>query len=337
MKSVPIIKDYRQPRRKLSKSLLSVVTDINVMIDDGEFQLVDSHCMCGNNHENEDFLITNRDCWGLHIGQVLCSKCGLIRNRYVFSAESNRIFYEKYYRKLYNPNINMYERYFDMQRKRGEEFYSLLNNLSIIDDINNIAEFGCGAGGVLLPFTCDKKNVIGIDLDDNFLKIGKANGLRLMVGDFYDLIENESCDLVIMSHVKEHLLNPIDEVIKVSTKIRKGKYLLVQVPGLFSNPKPNYPSSGFQIAHLYYFYKEWLMVFFNKLGLKILYCDDKCTFVLKKTSSLTPIDRVWDESLRDYPSIVFNRCKKSALSNGSILKERFSDLLFQVYLFLKRK
>ena len=145
MNKNPIISSYRQPRFILNNTQRDVVSEINKLIRNGQFKIIENHCMCGNDHEEDDMLITNRDCWGIHVGQVLCSKCGLIRNQYVFSSETNKFFYEDYYRKLYNSNRSLDPRYFKMQCKRGEGFYDVLRNLSIIDDINDVAELGCGA------------------------------------------------------------------------------------------------------------------------------------------------------------------------------------------------
>lgn len=302
-----IIKSWRQPQRRLSKNQNRIIREINDLVDNGGLYLEENHCMCGNDHEENDILLTSRDTWGINIGQVICSKCGLIRNRFVFSSESNQIFYENYYRKLYNANSS-YDTYFNMQCKRGEVFVSLLNKLSILDDIKEIAEFGCGAGGILVPFSKRGKQVIGVDLDNDFLEQGRLNGLDLRCGNFYEIIGDNTCDLIIMSHVLEHLLKPTNEVLKIRSKIKHNKYLLVQVPGLFNDFTKYHPLIGFQIAHVFYFYKEWLSVFFEKSGFDIIYADDWCTFVLKKNRDIGIINNIWDESLIGFPEKIYKRC-----------------------------
>ncbi len=148
----------------------------------------------------------------------------------------------------------------------------------------------------------------------------RKNGLNLKNGNFYDIIKDKSCDLVILSHVLEHLLDPIIEIKRLAQKIRDGKFLLIQVPGLFSNPQPHYPLSGFQIAHVYYFYKEWLEHLFIGLGFSVLYCDDKCTFVLKKGELISDNSPI-DDSLSKYPSLILQRCVNSQMTNIDLVKE----------------
>ena len=48
-----------------------------------------------------------------------------------------------------------------------------------------------------------------------------------------NLIEDESIDLLILSHVMEHFTNPIEEMIEVIKKVTINKYLLIEVPGIF--------------------------------------------------------------------------------------------------------
>ena len=335
MEQKSLIRESRFPKINLNKTQKRVVFEINDAIRSEIFHLVQNHCMCRNNHEEKDVIISIADIWGISIGQVLCSKCGLIRNRYVFSSESNTLFYEKYYRRLYNVNNCVDPVYYLGQNNRGKVFVELLKRISVWDDIYDVAELGCGAGGVLLPFAKEGKNVVGVDLNGDFLELGIKSGLNLKSGCFYNEIEDNSCDLIILSHVLEHFNSPIKELNLIFPKIKKNKYLLVQVPGLFSNPKPHYPLSGFQVAHVYYFYKEWLFVLFKLVGLDILYCDDSCTFVCKKTNDVNIVDYVWDDCLMDFPNIVKKRCKSAQLSSDTIYNKIKTELCNIVKLGVK--
>ena len=325
-----LIQEKRVPKILLNDVQKQAVSEINEAICSGKLLLIQNHCMCGNDHEDKDVLVSDSDFWGISIGQVICSKCGLIRNKYVFSSESNELFYEKYYRKLYNVNSKVDHVYYNGQINRGRSFVELLKKISIWNNIYDIAELGCGAGGVLLPFAEGGKNVVGIDLNKDFLELGIKSGLNLKSGYFSDEIDNESCDLIILSHVLEHFTNPIKELEAIIPKIRRNKYILVQVPGMFSNPKPNYPLSGFQVAHVYYFYREWLSVLFGLFGLDVLYCDDVCTFVCQKNNNVNQIDYIWDDCLKVYPNIVKKRCKSAQLPSNtfySIIKRKLCNMI----------
>lgn len=314
MKLKFLIKKKGAPQNSLNHYQKQVVNEIADAIKNEKLQLFQNKCMCGNSHDDKDLLITETDCWGIPIGQVLCSRCGLIRNKYIFSSESNVLFYENYYRRLYNSDTNIDYNYFAGQKNRGASFVKLLEDISIINSIDNVVEFGCGAGGVLLPFAELGKKVTGVDLNNGFMELGIKSGLNLIAGQFKDIVDDNSCDLVILSHVLEHFADPISQIAVIVSKIKLNKYLLVQIPGLFSNPKPNYPLSGFQVAHVFYFYKDWLSVLFKTFGLKVLYSDEVCTFICQKVCEDIPdVQYVYDESLADYPVKMLTRiieCKK---------------------------
>lgn len=333
-----LIEEKYLPKTNLNDVQKQVVSEINEAILNGKLRLTQNHCMCGNDHEDKDVLISDSDFWGISIGQVICSKCGLIRNRYVFFPESNELFYENYYRKLYNVNDQVDYNYYKHQIHRGQSFVELLKELSIWNNICYVAELGCGAGGVLLPFSEEGKSVVGVDLNGEFLELGKKSGLNLKSGYFKDEIADGSCDLIIMSHVLEHFINPIDELVSIIPKIKQNKYLLIQVPGLFSNPKPNYPLSGFQVAHVFYFYKEWLLVLLELLGLDVLYCDDVCTFVCQKNKELKHIDYAWSDSLKKFPGTIKNRCMSAKLppKSHNITKKILYNIVKKIKLYIEK-
>lgn len=55
------------------------------------------------------------------------------------------------------------------------------------------------------------------------------------------------------------------------------------MPGIFSIHQHYYkPIEYFQNAHVYNYYKNYLLEFFEELGLKVVYWDERCTFIIKK-------------------------------------------------------
>ncbi|MDR1021813.1 MAG: class I SAM-dependent methyltransferase, partial [Prevotellaceae bacterium] len=191
-----------------------------------------------------------------------------------------------------------------------------LKNCIDLSKLENIVEIGCGAGGILVPFKEIGKTVSGCDFDKDYLEYGKQKGLNLIYGSS-DQIQNNSADLVILSHVMEHLLHPIDEMKAIIGKIKPEKYILVEVPGIFRIANAYFnPILYFLNAHYYYYYYYYLRVFFTQLGLKVLYGDEQCTVICQKpkdwNSEKTP-SIIYDDSLQAYPQKVANyliRCKR---------------------------
>ena len=93
----PIWKNDGKPVRSFSDRNRNSVSMLLKAIENKELRLVENKCLCNNEHEDADIIIAEKDRFGLPIPQVLCSKCGLIRSKFVFDEKSNDLFYEKYY------------------------------------------------------------------------------------------------------------------------------------------------------------------------------------------------------------------------------------------------
>lgn len=280
------------------------VQALNESIQNGTLMLVKNHCLCGNSHADQDIVISEKDMYGIFWPIVICSKCGLIRSDLVFDDDSNDLFYRQYYRDIYTTKQKV-SPYFETQVARGRGFVELLSQNKLLSEINTVAEIGCGAGGILLPFSERGMHVSGYDLDEYFLEYGISQNLNLIKGDFYKEVPDNSLDLVIASHVMEHFLSPIEELQKIISKVKAGKYLLVEVPGLFyQSDGPLNPIMLFQNAHVFQdFSKDHLMVMFEKLGLEIVYGNERCTFICrKKQETLVNPGLIYDDRFRELPN-----------------------------------
>lgn len=299
-KSFPLWKNdgkftVRHPSKQQKEGIQLLKNDI----EEKHLLLVHNSCLCNNEHPENDICISEKDRYGLAIPQILCSKCGIIRSGLVFDESSNAEFYKNYYRSIYNAEIPMDDFWKD-QCERGKKLLNLMNSHVNMDEIESVAEVGCGAGGILQPFHSAGKNVEGFDFD--YLAYGKTKGLALHFGDFH-VEAKRKYDLVILSHVMEHFLNPIESLQRIVAKINDKKYLLVEVPGILCIADTYYnPITYFQNAHIYNFYRDYLTVFFEKLGLKVVYGDEHCDFILQKPEGweLSSVE-MYDDSLKEYP------------------------------------
>jgi 2-polyprenyl-3-methyl-5-hydroxy-6-metoxy-1,4-benzoquinol methylase len=310
----PLWRNDGKPAASFSKWNRANVEKLHNAIKDGELRFIENHCLCNNEHPERDIVISEKDRFGLPIPQILCSKCGVIRSGVVFDEESNSSFYEKYYRGVYTTECPS-DVFFQKQTETGTAAINLMKEHVDFAQIKNVAEIGCGAGGILLPFKNEGKSVTGYDFDEKYLEYGRKMGLNLVYGDFYTQTEDNSCDLIIMNHVFEHLLSPLDELRRLLPKLKCNGYIYFEIPGIYciSWCYPD-PLTYFQNAHVYNFYKQQLYVLFQKYGIKIIYGDDRCTFICQKTDNNIPdVDCIYDKSLSDYPRKNANylmECKK---------------------------
>ena len=316
--SFPLYKDDGEPIFRLVEKQKEAQKLLNWKITSQVYGEIENHCLCANENESDDIVLAEKDLIGISVKNILCGKCGLIRSDKVFDTKSMAQFYGNEYNILYYGSAQPNEKFFQSQVERGNGFYELIRVIGLLDDIENVFEIGCNMGGNMFPFFLNKKTVSGCDYAKEYVEFGKAKGLNLYAGEVDDIrTPDGSQDLVILSHVMEHFADPIGYICSITRKIKPGKYLLIEVPGVFAdNPYPYYPIWHLQKAHVFnFFYKEYLDVFFSSFGYEILYGDERCTFVLKKRidqHSGRPTS-IYDRRLEGYPARIENHFKERYL------------------------
>lgn len=260
------------------------ITNFLNKIKNNEYQLIYNTCLCGNCDKALDIIVAEKDRYGIPCDNVLCKKCGLIRLKDRLDDYSTAEFYKNEYRDIYVGQDVASDKFFTDQSRRGQSFLNLVKTHINLDEIRTVFEVGCGAGGILYPFHQNNKRVSGCDFGEKYLKFGQDRGLELYQGEInHDKTPINSQDLIIVSHVMEHFNHPIETVNQIIKHITPEKYLLVEVPGIFDIPKTYFkPILYFQNAHVYNYYNYYLKVFFEALGLEVIYGNERCTFLLKK-------------------------------------------------------
>ena len=80
---------------------------------------------------------------------------------------------------------------------------------------------------MLLPFKEAGKTIQGVDFGEDYINFGRGKGLNLKQGGD-DLIDDESVDLLILSHVMEHDLSPLAELQKNIQKVKKNEIFVIR-------------------------------------------------------------------------------------------------------------
>lgn len=280
----PLYKDDGIIAVKLANNIKENVYRLRKAIEAGQLKLVQNHCLCKNLHPESDVVISEKDRYGLPIPQVLCSKCGLVRSGLVFDEESNILFYKDYYRTIYNIKQNVpVDKIFEAHKDVAAILYNnIKKNINLLK-IHNIAEIGCSCGFNLELFRQEGAETVGYDYNKEYLNYGRSKGLDLRYGDFCEQSAVSSYDLIILNHVFEHLLDPIGELKKIISKLRVNGYLYIEVPGIYSLKGTwGRPLLYFQNAHVYYFYEEYLKKLLSFYGLRVIYSNERCTFICQK-------------------------------------------------------
>jgi SAM-dependent methyltransferase len=220
------------------------------------------HCLLCNNSEFD--IIAEKEQLGIPLETAICNHCGLLFSRQQFSGDSAKIFYDEYYRKIDegvpSPTLD-------------HEFYRRLYAGKMVPKVprfigrdSTVLELGCGGGWNLLPFLKRGIRHVGYDYDGYMIKFGREQyGLNLHEGGLETAqADHVRADFVIISHVLEHINNPINFMKGVSTILKEGGLVRITVPcldclGYFGGSGIGYRlGTALTIAHTYTFSEKTL-------------------------------------------------------------------------------
>lgn len=261
-----------KPILNLTKLQLKNKERVEEKIDSDEYTFEKINCaIC----EGSDFeLLAEKDRYGLYVSTVICRKCGLLQTNPRMTQESYNKFYDSLYRKLYGESDSL-DIFFNNQMLHGKEILEYVETKTHKEFKNKlVVEIGAGAGGILQAFKNKNNKVFGLDLGSEYIKFGVGKGLNLKVGTIKELKElNEKPDLVIYSHVIEHILDPYKELKELRKYLKKDSIVYIEVPGV-KNLNRSYNQDFLrylQNAHVYHFSLKTLTNIAKKAGLDLVY------------------------------------------------------------------
>lgn len=121
---------------------------------------------------------------------------------------------------LLNTGKPDFERSADAQRR-------LKSNLKFVAG-KRLADFGCGSGDFLKLVQPHCNEVIGIELQQNY--VDELNALGVACTNSLDAIRDDSLDVIVSFHVIEHLPNPLETLLELKQKVVSGGHILIEVP-----------------------------------------------------------------------------------------------------------
>lgn len=236
------------------------VNRITEKIDDGQYSFEEVDCVvCGGEEFRQ---LSEIDRYGLPHSVVLCPKCGLIQTNPRFDRETYDEFYNEEYQLLHKGDEKSFDWLFDAEYERGSEIHQYLKTVDIGSvDGAHILGIGAGAGGVLAYFRDQGANVVGSDLaEENVRYAREEHGLDFRIGTANDLSLDQDPDIIILSHVVEHFLDPIKTLENVRDLSHSDTLIYIEVPGVRRLMNTYLADFQYmlQIAHTYYFTEQTL-------------------------------------------------------------------------------
>lgn len=199
---------------------------------------------------------------------VICKKCGLVYQNPRVAPEDLQELYAKGYR-LDLPS----EKYF---RIIGDDAAKKLEWLGKYIDVHlgtsrKVLDVGCAVGIFLNMFNERGWNCFGIEPNGLFARYGRQKyGLNIKTEPFTPTsFDGLKFDLIIASHVLEHVPNPCDFLAIAREKLDDNGYFYVEVPNIYKPKSPLY-TSFFASQHLFVYSPKTLGLILRKSGFEIM-------------------------------------------------------------------
>ena len=273
-------------QQKLSDAQLRARNDLRLKITTGQYKTIANPCVvCEEGVEPADQIdkvIAEVDRYGIPIRTVMCNKCGMLRTDPIFRDSDYSDFYKYHYRELHSGLVEASNDFFEEQIKRGKQLRKLISNHTDLIG-KTIIEVGTGAGGILQGVVGDDADGIGCDFGFSYLKFAQSKSLRVFQGSISS-VSDDSADVLIYSHVLEHIANPKNEIREMFRVLKDNGLVVIVVPGVYSIHR-HYGgrlSQYLQSAHLHHYTRQHLRKLMDDGGFSECYGSQGVTAIFAK-------------------------------------------------------
>lgn len=293
----------RRPARPLNEIQLEAKASIERKIGCAEYRFEEVPCaICGG--DNFD-LLSEKDRYGLWLPVQICRDCGLIQTNPRMDEDSYARFYDSEYRRLYRGTEAPSEQYVEERAAHGKAIYEYLFGESGVlpepDGRLTVVEVGCGGGGILKHFRDRGHEEFGLDPGSQYVEFSReAYDLNLHVGTLADAPDGLEADLVVYSHVFEHIVDPVEELGRIRRVLRPDGILYVEVPGV-KNLHRTYGLDFLQFvqnAHVHHFTLATLRALVESHGFRFVAGDETIRSVFR------PGDAMGSEPSTEYHDVL---------------------------------
>ena len=169
---------------------------------------------------------------------------------------------------------------------------SLKNIIKFSDKKARILDIGCYTGGLLSMLkTNDFRNIMGLDPSPFAVKMAaKKNKVKVVLGSIFDNLNIGKFDLIILTHVLEHISDLKLFIFKVSGLLNENGQIYIEVPDAnkfflakdsdtrFINDQKE-PFLQFSIEHINYFTTKSLLNLMTSNGFQKAYLKPQLSIV----------------------------------------------------------
>ena len=208
----------------------------------------------------------------------ICNKTGIIQ---IKNAPSLRDIY------IYSHNTSIGTTWNNLFTIFANKVNTIINN----NCFTNVIEIGSGVVLRLAHKILENKNISNYTIYEKNLSFDYVNDDRIKIHNSYFTNETsiQNCDLIIHSHVLEHVWNPKEFIECINNNIPKNTYHCFIVPNL-KKTFNNYYTNALDFEHNFYIVEEYIDVLLNNNCFEILekeyFIDHSIIYITKKVENI---------------------------------------------------
>jgi len=231
-----------------------------------EFDETVHKCPCCGGKKQLLFWMGQDTLYGTALEYVACPVCGVRYLKERMSEEAIRKFYGEAYRSEYVKSLTGYSEEWDTRRQnaRYELMLKALKQAKPDFVPSTCMDIGCDTGLFAKAIQKEWKDCrcYGMEWNEEHSLIALRQGVYTV--NSWEAVSTIRFDLVTLSHVLEHMNDPLKELKKIIKGMAKGGILIIEVPNAETY------QSAYAPVHPIAFTNEALQALITKAGFKVV-------------------------------------------------------------------
>lgn len=244
-----------------------------------EFPAIEEHafqftkCVCGST----DFVVVSTVSRHRNfLPIVACTTCGTLRANPYFTEETASHYYRNVYGNVKRSDRSPQQLFREQRKGSLVPFFS-----DLIDQFDSVLDYGGGAGGRTAEFMERGKTVALHEVESRYSQYAYECGLER-----HDSARRY--DLVVVSHVIEHMIDPVKQMKEIiDTCCTPDGLLLIATPIIDLQPARQW-LQHFHISHKYYFTHDALIGMMAALGCTLIKESGKDSYLFRVGGEADP-------------------------------------------------
>ena len=197
--------------------------------------------------------VSQRDRHGNALETCVCDGCGQVYNKPIPNDIELARFYSEDYRKQYKGSFRPRGRQIIRNFRRANEHLTRFSDM--FEDAQTVLDVGAGSGEFVFAMGQMGKVAKGIEPNKEYAAYCRSDldvdvaTLEILNAEF----DEKSFDFINLSHVLEHLNNPVRYLSLLSSWLEDDGVLYVEVPNIFSYTKLKSKGNMFHYGHIFNF------------------------------------------------------------------------------------